>query len=427
MLRFCVKNYTKHICILSDCFVPKKNSAAGMIFNLARSLTDDGYKITCVFGGDILAKKKPLNKIYNLNGINLIYSNFLINLRNGSNIQRLIYEFVLSITLALKCISHPKIVNIDMVVWYGPSAFLWFPAYVLKKKHKVPVYYILRDIFPDWLKSINIIKSNLIFKLLNFITFPQYIIPNLIGLETKRNVIYIKNKIGEKKKVEVLQNWNSLSFFNKPTMLNQNLKNFKRNILHLKFVKNNFNVVYTGNMSVAHDINSMFEFFLDCKVNKGLLYNFNLNIFGTFDKKHKKNIVHTENNFQVKYWDMVPDYNLPYIYSLVKFGLITLNNKLVTENIPGKFVSYTQFGLVIICFTNSNSAMAKLVKKYNCGIVIDLNKKRETNVKKLNKFLIKSYEDINLYSKNSKTLFEENFDIKITKMKLLRSFNKINK
>ena len=36
----------KKICILSDCFVPTRNSAAGMIYNLSKSLSEDGAFVT---------------------------------------------------------------------------------------------------------------------------------------------------------------------------------------------------------------------------------------------------------------------------------------------------------------------------------------------------------------------------------------------
>ena len=37
----------KNISILSDCFVPTRNSASGMIYNLSKSLIKDGVFVTC--------------------------------------------------------------------------------------------------------------------------------------------------------------------------------------------------------------------------------------------------------------------------------------------------------------------------------------------------------------------------------------------
>ena len=64
----------KKIYILSDCFIPTRNSASGMIYNLSKSLMKDGALVTCVHSG-----KNPNNnalafKDYDLEGLNFITS-----------------------------------------------------------------------------------------------------------------------------------------------------------------------------------------------------------------------------------------------------------------------------------------------------------------------------------------------------------------
>ena len=44
-------NKIKSICIISDSFIPNKNSAAGMIYNLGLSLKKHGYFVTFIYGG----------------------------------------------------------------------------------------------------------------------------------------------------------------------------------------------------------------------------------------------------------------------------------------------------------------------------------------------------------------------------------------
>ena len=71
------------------------------------------------------------------------------------------------------------------------------------------MYYILRDIFPDWLIDLGIIKNKVIVSLLKLITYPQYLIPNIIGVETDFNLNFLKAK-RKSLKIEVLFNWPSL-------------------------------------------------------------------------------------------------------------------------------------------------------------------------------------------------------------------------
>ena len=74
-------------------------------------------------------------------------------------------------------------------------------------------------------------------------------------------------------------------------------------------------------------------------------------------------------NTSFEFKKVVPEYELPALFEFSDFGLVSLNKNLISHNI-GKFVSYTQFGLPILCFCNKNSKLAKLIE-YKCGIVID--------------------------------------------------------
>ena len=64
----------------------------------------------------------------------------------------------------------------------------------LKIKNNSKVYYIQRDIFPDWLYGLGIIKNKLLKMILNFLTYPQYMVPDIIGVETEFNKKYLLKK-----------------------------------------------------------------------------------------------------------------------------------------------------------------------------------------------------------------------------------------
>ena len=76
------KTNKKHICILSDCFIPTRNSASGMIYNLSKYLLDEGYSITCIHAGYNPKKNPEMFKNYNIKDINFITSELFIKLRN---------------------------------------------------------------------------------------------------------------------------------------------------------------------------------------------------------------------------------------------------------------------------------------------------------------------------------------------------------
>ena len=84
--------------------------------------------------------------------------------------------------------------------------------------------------------------------------------------------------------------------------------------------------------------------------------------------------------------DVIPEYYLPIIFEYSNCGIVALNKSLITNNIPGKFVSYTQFGLPVLCFSNSDSKIGTLIDQYNCGIVLDYDDDKKNNLKKLKFF-----------------------------------------
>ena len=100
---------------------------------------------------------------------------------------------------------------------------------------------------------------------------------------------------------------------------------------------------------------------------------------------------------------------------------VSLSTFAKTNNIPGKFVSYTQFGLPIVCFANINSSLSKLIMSYECGIIIDLTKSSKKNIKHFSKFMNDFKKNREIYSKNSKKLFIENFDTKSIVHKILKA------
>ena len=83
----------------------------------------------------------------------------------------------------------------------------------------------------------------------------------------------------------------------------------------------------------------------------------------------------------------IPEYYLPIIFGFSNCGIVALNKNLITNNIPGKFVSYTQFGLPVLCFCNKSSKLGKLIDKYKCGIVIDYDDDLKANIKKIKSFV----------------------------------------
>ena len=402
----------KNICIISDSYIPQKISAAGMIYNLSRILADKNIKVTCAFSGII---NEDIKKEYKFDGINFINTNILTSFRNKSLIFRFCFEISTAIILAVKCFYYfKKRKDLDLIIWYGPSVFLWIVVKAINVSKKIPVYYILRDIFPDWLISLKIVKNFYIIWLLKTISNPQYAVSDVIGVESSENIIYLNKKGVKIKRIQLLPNWPSI-VLSQNNKIDYKVKHDFNNAINNAKENNNITFVYIGNSSIAHDYNSLLEFF----DNNYEIPNFQINIFS------KSNILNTITNQSIdqKLWGLVQDYNLPFIFSKVDCGIVSLNRHAKTSNIPGKFVSYTQFCLPIICFASINSALAKLIIKYDCGVVIDLSLDYEKNWKMFSIFLRDLNKNREYLSRNALQLFKENFDTNYVASKILRAFD----
>jgi hypothetical protein len=403
------------VCVLSDSFIPKKISAAGMLYNLSREFIKRDIEVICIFGSDKDDKWQIQNNKfnnYNLEKLKIISSDFMSNFRYRNNYFRFIFELFLALSLSIKIIRYKKLLkNVDLIVWYSPSAFLWLPALILKKITGSKVYLILRDIFPDWLINIGILKNSLIINFLKLLTYPQFKVPDIIGCESIKDTELIKKKV-EGKKVEILYNWPSIC----PDLMGVETK---KNIKFIDFSKKNRGAsklfgVYTGNDSLSHDlisgINYLKDFLTKNQVQKEFFLNrFTSNFVPIYPSKH----------LVEKHWDMVSESFLPYVYKHVDFGIVSLNVNHETNNLPGKFVSYIQFGLPILCFANLRSELAKMILSSNCGCVIDISNTKENNHKILLKFFKNFNNNKKKYSENSLNLFHSCFSLDKVVKKLI--------
>ena len=411
-----MKKKYKNICLISDSYIPQKISAAGMIYNLSRGLIDKKIKVTCIFSGKL---DKNNTQGYCLDGLSFLTTSIFSNFRNKSLIFRFIFEITTAITLAIKSYFYfKKKQKLDLIIWYGPSVFLWIVVKAINFNKTIPVYYILRDIFPDWLVNLKIVKNPILISLLNYISNPQYTVSDVIGVETFENIKYIKKKVTKDKRIQLLFNW--------PNLTPSNNKNIDK-IIKFKFQeyidtvnKNTMSSLYLGNASVAHDYKSMLSFFKKLYAVQTTLIKFDINIFGKSDRFNINNDIEINQNF----WGLVSEQSIPFILSKVDVGIVSLNRKSLTQNIPGKFVSYTQNSLPVICFANINSALAKLVLNYDCGIIIDLELNFSKNLKIFIDFTKNLRNKKVYFANNSFKLYEDNFDTKSTINKILNSFEK---
>ena len=224
------------------------------------------------------------------------------------------------------------------------------------------------------------LKNGVLFYILKFLTSPQYIIPNLIGVESEGNLKLLKKKISKNIELKVIYNWPSLSKDILVNNINKEKKLFLKNILnkHIQ-IKNKklLTSIYIGNTGYAQNFEHNINYLSELNCNK----KFYLDVFSPQCSNFK-----FDANIQFHSWGGIDDDLIPLFISKKDFGIISLHNDLFSHNLPGKFVTYMQFKLPVLCISNKNTEMSKIISKYKCGEFIDINDNINLNKKKLKLF-----------------------------------------
>ena len=227
-------------------------------------------------------------------------------------------------------------------------------------------FLILRDLFPYWAISTKIIKNYLLslFLINKFKAFVKTF--DIVGVEAKSNINYLKKKNIPIKKLIYLPNW---------TEINKNKFNTKSN----KY--NDF--VFGGNIGLSQDIKKVCEFFNKLSV---LSKNNSFKIIGT---GFAKNLINLNLSRSVIRKIEIYDSLKPNIYDLqVKkssYGIVSLDDRIESVNFPGRMLNYMKLGLPIILLTNKVNELSRFIIKNKIGVVIGKKTNIPKKLKELNK------------------------------------------
>ncbi|MCD4487341.1 glycosyltransferase, partial [Chromobacterium vaccinii] len=128
--------------------------------------------------------------------------------------------------------------------------------------------------------------------------------------------------------------------------------------------------VYAGNMGIAQNVD-IFLGLAECLkqrndigflfVGRGSHYQFLL------DKANKLKLNNT------LFFDEIEPEEIASLYSQCDIGLVSLDSRHKSHNIPGKFISYMQSGIPVLASINPGNDLASLINQENIGRVSECN------------------------------------------------------
>ena len=109
------------------------------------------------------------------------------------------------------------------------------------------------------------------------------------------------------------------------------------------------------------------------------------------------------------FFDEIDSSEIPGLYNQCSVGLLALDFRHKTQNIPGKFLSYMQYGLPVFACVNKNNELVDLINKNRVGRVVtsdSIFSIKEQSILLLNEISNDFDKKINL---RCKKLFKRNF------------------
>lgn len=243
------------------------------------------------------------------------------------------------------------------VIWYSPSIFHGPLVHTIKLASKCKSYLIVRDVFPQWAADMGLMsKRGLPYIIFNAVARYQYSLADTIGIQTSGNQIFFKDWIiNQGQRVEVLQNWLSDTRVNKCTISLSNTK-----LVGRKFF------VYAGNMGVAQKVSIFLDlaWLLRDRLDVGFVF---VGRGTEFAKLSEEAMLRRLDN--VLFFDEIHPDEIVGLYAQCAVGLVALDPRHKSHNIPGKFLTYMQAGLPVLASINSDNDLIDIIQQNNVGRV----------------------------------------------------------
>ena len=373
----------KKILLVADTFFPEKNSAALMLNSLANHIHNEKIELLVV-----TPHGNSQNKIQILKDNSYRHLKFYCPFLKSKNlILRTFGEFLLSrffIKNSKKLTEYFN--NIDLIISYSPTIFFGQYIKYLKREFNIKKsYLILRDIFPQWIIDLEILdKKNPIYFIFKYYEKVLYSNSSKIGIQSKNNSKYFNSQNYEKK-IEFLPNWHQDDIISKKSNLFSNI-NFK------------YKIIYTGKLSFAQNLNS-FQLFLD------LISQIPDVCFIYIGDNHDQ----ISSSHNIYSFNSVSQEELQYLLNESDLGIVNLDKKHTTHNVPGKSLNYLANGLPIIASLNPGNDFIDIINDNGLGYATSKELFEDQNI---HIEIMNIFDNYVEYSNNAKNYIKLNHTVK---------------
>jgi len=349
------------IALIADTFPPLRTSGAVQLRDLSREFARQGHALTVLLPSPDQVAAWSLEDVDGVQVLRLKAP----RTKDIGYVRRTLGEFAMPFAMLRQFRKSPLASEQwDGVVWYAPSIFYGPLASALKKSSGCKGYLIIRDIFPEWAVDMGLMGRGLPYRFFDAVARYQYSVADVIGVQTPGNRGYFDRwRQQPGRKLEVLQNW-----LDKPAQARCPIRVSETQLAGRKVF------VYAGNMGVAQGMDILLDLAekLHHRTDVGFLFVGR----GSDASRLRASAEDRKLDNVLFYAEIHPD-EIPDLYSQCSAGIVALDPRHKSHNIPGKFLTYMQSGLPVLANVNAGNDLAQMIRDEQVGQVCESNQAGE--------------------------------------------------
>lgn len=394
------------IALIADTFPPQRSSGAVQLRDLVHEFTRQGHSI-CVFlpvsqqeawrlegfdGAQVLRLKAPRTK--NVGYVRRTFAELLMPFAMWWNIRK----------------SPLHDAQWDAVVWYSPSIFFGPLVSWFRQSSSCKSYMIIRDIFPEWTVDMGLMRKGLVYRFYDAIARYQYSVADVVGVQTSGNLAYfLEWEKQPNRRLEVLQNW-----LDKPAHAECSIR------IDETELKGRRVLVYAGNMGVAQGLDIFFDVIESMRERSEVGFLF---VGRGAEAARLKEEAQQRKLDAVVFFDEIDPDEIPGLYAQCDAGIVSLDSRHKSHNIPGKFLTYMQSGLPVLAKINSGNDLAQLIRDERVGQVCE-NNEIEDLLLAMQRLLVQIDSDPELPNRCS-SFFDKQFAVEKTVIQIVSALSAV--
>ena len=342
--------------LVADAFPPMRTSAAVQLRDLSREFVRQGHELTVLLPSGDLKENWELSECGGARVLRLAAP----STKDVGYMRRTIGEWLMPYAMKRNLKKSPLASKRwEGVIWYSPSIFHAPLVRALKLHSRCRSYLIIRDIFPEWALDLGLMRPGLAYAFFKKIARQQYETADVIGVQSPGNLGYFEywdeGRAG--RRLEVLQNWLSCAANSSCSLRIDATSLAARKIF-----------VYAGNMGVAQGLDILIELanLLRHRRDIGFLF-----VGRGSEASRLKSAAEKLELENVLFHPEVDPDEIPDLYAQCAAGIVCLDKRHRSHNIPGKFLTYMQNGLPALAIINRGNDLATLIQNERVGKVCE--------------------------------------------------------